>query len=126
MQRASEQPLRVSNVPAPGAGGAWSDADGNDMATAPPLVEGAELELLIPLEDVSDPVVSIVIPAVNEELTISDFVEWCKEGLETAGVSGEILIVDSSIDRTAEIALAHNARVLKTPKRGLGRAYIDA
>ena len=38
----------------------------------------------------------------------------------------EILIVDSSSDRTAEIAVAKGARVLKTPRRGLGRAYIDA
>src|SRR5207247_7838296 len=43
-----------------------------------------------------------------------------------AGVSGEVLIVDSSQDRTAELALARGARVLKTPRRGLGRAYIDA
>ena len=48
------------------------------------------------------------------------------EGLEQAGIAGEILIVDSSADRTAEIALERGARVLKTPKRGLGRAYIDA
>jgi glycosyltransferase involved in cell wall biosynthesis len=85
-----------------------------------------EPELLLPELDVADPDVSIVIPAVNEELTISDFVAWCREGLDTAGLSGEILIVDSSSDRTAELALAGGARVLKTPKRGLGRAYIDA
>ena len=48
------------------------------------------------------------------------------EGLDAAGVAGEILIVDSSTDRTAELALAGGARVLRTPKRGLGRAYIDA
>jgi glycosyltransferase involved in cell wall biosynthesis len=105
-------------------------AKGDDVASRGlAILDGAEdqdVELLLPLEDVSDPEVSIVIPAVNEELTISDFVEWCKEGLVTAGVKGEILIVDSSVDRTAEIALSHNARVLKTPKRGLGRAYIDA
>jgi hypothetical protein len=46
--------------------------------------------------------------------------------MRKAGVVGEILIVDSSKDRTAEIALAGGARVLKTPKRGLGRAYLDA
>jgi hypothetical protein len=34
--------------------------------------------------------------------------------------------VDSSTDETSRIALEHGARVLKTPKRGLGRAYIDA
>ena len=39
---------------------------------------------------------------------------------------GEILIVDSSDDDTAELALAGGARVLQVPKRGLGRAYIDA
>ena len=51
---------------------------------------------------------------------------WCKEGLAAAGVVGEILIVDSSDDHTAELALAGGARVLQVPKRGLGRAYIDA
>src|SRR5207245_2898573 len=55
-----------------------------------------------------------------------DVVDWCKEGLERAGIAGEVLIVDSSRDRTSEIALARGARVLKTPKRVLGRAYIDA
>jgi hypothetical protein len=37
-----------------------------------------------------------------------------------------VLIVDSSSDRTGEIALARGARVLRAPKRGLGRAYIDS
>jgi glycosyltransferase involved in cell wall biosynthesis len=84
------------------------------------------LHLLLPANDESDPEVSIVIPALNEESTISDFVLWCREGLERAETRGEILIVDSSTDRTAELALASGARVLKTPRRGLGRAYIDA
>jgi glycosyltransferase involved in cell wall biosynthesis len=84
------------------------------------------VELLVPEHDVADPEVSIVVPAVNEELTISEFVSWCQQGLREAGVAGEILIVDSSNDRTAELALAGGARVLRTPKRGLGRAYIDA
>jgi len=69
---------------------------------------------------------SIVVPALNEELTIAEFVEWCQEGLRQAGVSGEILIIDSSTDRTPEIAQAKGARVLRVPKKGLGRAYIDA
>src|SRR5580658_9797222 len=83
-------------------------------------------QLLIPAHDVSDPEVSIVIPALNEELTISEFVEWCKEGLRKARVKGVILIIDSSTDATPERALAAGARVLKSPKRGLGRAYIDS
>jgi len=70
--------------------------------------------------------VSIVVPALNEELTIGEFVDWCKEGLSKIEGGGEIIIVDSSTDKTPEIAEAHGARVLRVPKRGLGRAYIDA
>ena len=69
---------------------------------------------------------SVVVPAMNEELTVGEFVDWCKEGLADAGVRGQILIVDSSTDKTPEIALQHGAEVLRTPPRGLGRAYIDA
>lgn len=70
--------------------------------------------------------VSIVVPAMNEELTIEEFVRWCQEGLQKSGLAGEILIIDSSTDRTPEIAERLGARVLRVPKRGLGRAYIDA
>lgn len=85
-----------------------------------------ELHLMVPVNDVADPELSIVIPALNEKLTIGLFVDWCLEGLRRADIKGEILIIDSSSDETAEIALSRGARVLKAPKRGLGRAYIDA
>jgi glycosyltransferase involved in cell wall biosynthesis len=85
-----------------------------------------EIQLLVPLHDVESPELSIVIPALNEQLTISEFVRWCQEGTAEAGISGEIVIVDSSTDTTAERALQAGARVLRTPKRGLGRAYKEA
>jgi glycosyltransferase involved in cell wall biosynthesis len=84
------------------------------------------LTLLLPEDDVEDPELSIVVPALDEEITIAEFVAWCKQGIAAADIRAEILIIDSSSDRTAEIAVAGGARVLKTPKRGLGRAYIDA
>jgi glycosyltransferase involved in cell wall biosynthesis len=93
--------------------------------TSPPAGD-PDVELLLPAADVAEPELSIVIPALNEELTIADFVAWCHAGMKAAGVVGEILIVDSGGDRTTELALAGGARVLRTPKRGLGRAYIDA
>ena len=98
----------------------------HEIVTAPDLAEDGDVTLLVPDADVAEPELSIVIPALNEELTVGEFVDWCKQGLAQAGIAGEILIVDSSQDRTTEIALEHGARVLKTPKRGLGRAYIDA
>jgi glycosyltransferase involved in cell wall biosynthesis len=85
-----------------------------------------ELRLLVPTNDVRDPEITILVPALNEEITIAQFLEWCQAGIKTSGAVIEILIVDSSTDRTAEISVAKGARVLKVPKRGLGRAYVDA
>ena len=105
------------------------------MSESAPATSGApkaneaptEVRHLLPPGTAAGPVeISIVIPALNEEITVGEFVDWCKEGLEKAGVSGQILIVDSSTDRTPQIALEHGAEVLRVPKIGLGRAYIDA
>jgi hypothetical protein len=86
-----------------------------------------EIEHLVPAgTDAGAADLSIVVPALNEEITVGEFVDWCKEGLERAGVRGQILIIDSSTDNTPQIVLAHGGEVLRTPKRGLGRAYIDA
>ena len=92
------------------------------------VVEGSDPDVVLhlPEDDVDEPEISVVVPAADEELTVGEFVEWCKQGLEQAGIVGEIVIVDSSSDRTRDIALEHGARVLSTPRRGLGRAYIDA
>lgn len=87
------------------------------------------IELLIPSHEVNsdpNPEISIVVPALNEEITIGEFVDWCWHGLKLAGVSGEVLIVDSSSDSTPDIALSKGARVLRTPKNGLGQAYLDS
>jgi hypothetical protein len=72
-------------------------------ASAPPNAAGTpsavEVELLTPEHDTDNPLLSIVVPALNEQLTIEDFISWCQEGLQKVGVAGEILIVDSSTDR---------------------------
>jgi Glycosyl transferase family 2 len=86
----------------------------------------SEVRHLMPDNASQDVELSIVVPALNEQITVGEFVDWCKEGLERAGVKGQILIIDSSTDNTAEIVLKHGGEVLLTPKRGLGRAYIDA
>ncbi len=85
-----------------------------------------QAQLLIPAHDVASPELSVVIPAFDEQTTISELVRWCHEGMAQADIVGEIVIVDSSTDMTAERALAAGARVLRTPRRGLGRAYKDA
>ena len=70
--------------------------------------------LLTPANDVAAPELSIVIPALNEQLTIAQFVDWCQEGLKSAGVPGEVVIIDSSNDKTSEIALARPGAILRS------------
>ena len=92
-----------------------------------PVSGPAAIAHLLPPGPAPGPVeLSVVVPALNEAITVGEFVDWCREGLARAGVSGQILIVDSSADETAQLALEHGAEVLRVPKRGLGRAYIDA
>ncbi|HWA26111.1 MAG TPA: glycosyltransferase [Lacunisphaera sp.] len=93
-----------------------------DTRPAPTVVEH-----LLPPGLTPGPVdLSLVVPALNEAITVGEFVAWCKLGLQVAGVTGQILIVDSSTDATPDLVLAAGGEVLRVPKRGLGRAYIDA
>lgn len=98
----------------------------DDPRSGQPPTIAQDVELLVPERDVPDPEVSVVIPALNEESTIREFLAWCHEGLEAANIPGEVVIVDSSTDATPDLALSAGARVVRAPKRGLGRAYIDA
>jgi glycosyltransferase involved in cell wall biosynthesis len=67
--------------------------------------------------------VSVLIPTKNEELVISQFIDWCEEGFREAGVTGEIVLADNSQDRTAEIAISRGVTVIKVHEAGVGRAY---
>lgn len=91
-----------------------------------PVGRDPDVHLLLPERDVADPLVTILVPTLNEERTVGQFLDWCEEGIGKSGLPVEIIIADSSADKTADIALAKGARVVKAPKRGLGRAYIDS
>jgi len=63
--------------------------------------------------------ISVVIPALNEEEPIAAVVRDCL----TTGLPGELIVVDNgSTDRTAERARAAGARIVVEPKPGYGRA----
>jgi len=66
---------------------------------------------------------SVVIPALNEELTIVHCVEKAKKAIAALGVPGEVVIADNgSTDRTRAVAEAAGARVVAVEGRGYGRA----
>ena len=75
------------------------------------------------MNDKSQIQVSVLIPTKNEEITIAKFIEWCHLGFENSGVSGEVVLMDSSTDKTPEIAKRMGAKVVNVPESGLGIAY---
>lgn len=68
--------------------------------------------------------VSIIIPALNEKLTIGKVIdEIPKEDLQKAGYGVEIVVADNnSTDGTAEIAQEKGVKVIVESIRGKGRA----
>ncbi len=68
---------------------------------------------------------SVVIPALNEEMGIAAVIKQIPvERLKKLGYTTEILVVDNaSTDKTAEIAARNGARVINQPLRGYGNAY---
>lgn len=69
---------------------------------------------------------TILVPTLNEELTIKDFIAACKLGAKKLDINCQILIADSSSDKTEEIAKKNGAEVVKIKNRGLGNAYRSA
>jgi glycosyltransferase involved in cell wall biosynthesis len=68
--------------------------------------------------------VTVLIPTKNEEITISSFLDWCQIGFRNAKIKGEIVLMDSSTDRTPQIALSKGAKVVNVDEKGLGVAYL--
>jgi glycosyltransferase involved in cell wall biosynthesis len=76
-------------------------------------------------DDVTEPLVSVVIPCLNEEENIEACVTAALTALRDAGLTGEVVVADNaSEDRSAELATAAGARVVHEPRRGYGSAYL--
>ncbi len=64
--------------------------------------------------------ITVIIPALNEEEAIGTVVREVPRD-----IAGEIVVVDNgSTDRTAEVAQAAGARVIREPMRGYGAACL--
>ncbi|MCZ7356116.1 MAG: glycosyltransferase [Candidatus Methanoperedens sp.] len=70
------------------------------------------------------PLVSIIIPCMNEEMTIGTCIRKAWSSLKQEGLEGEIIVSDNSTDNSGEIAKKSGARVVTPANKGYGNAFL--
>ena len=71
------------------------------------------------------PLVSVVMPCLNEEAAIGVCIEKIQATLSQAKIYGEIIVCDNgSSDRSVAIAESMGVRVVHQPEHGYGNAYL--
>jgi len=94
-----------------------------ETTTRAESVEDEDAEALVTPEDDIEPTVSVVLPTMNEEAGIEKCIDHVLEGIVELGLTAEIVVSDSSSDRTPELARARGARVVTPDQEGYGYAY---
>jgi glycosyltransferase involved in cell wall biosynthesis len=71
------------------------------------------------------PLVSVVIPCLDEAGTIAECVRRARQALTDGDLSGEVIVADNgSTDGSPELAREAGAHVVHEPRRGYGSAYL--
>jgi len=66
---------------------------------------------------------SVVMPCLNEELTLATCIQKAQSSMNKHGITGEIIIADNgSTDKSVEIAQSCGARVVHVAEKGYGNA----
>jgi glycosyltransferase involved in cell wall biosynthesis len=82
--------------------------------------------LLLGPDSDRQPVLSVVMPTMNEKEGINTCLDWIEEAVMELGLPTEIIVSDSSTDRTPAIARERGAIVVKPDQQGYGYAYRHA
>jgi len=72
------------------------------------------------------PEISIILPCRNEEEALPFCLEKIKKVIKDNNLSAEMIVSDSSTDKSPEIAKEYGAILIKHDKEGYGRAYLEA
>ncbi len=75
--------------------------------------------------DIKQPLVSIIIPCMNEEKTIGACIRKALSTFKREDCEGEIIVSDSSTDRSREIAQNMGVKVVIPTIKGYGNAYLE-
>lgn len=74
----------------------------------------------------SQPKISIILPCQNEEQGLAFCLKKIQEVIKNNNLSAEIIVSDSSTDKSPEIAEKFGAILVKHDKTGYGIAYLEA
>lgn len=76
--------------------------------------------------DNGNPEISVILPCRNEEKGLVFCLQKIKETIKANNLLAEIIVSDSSADKSPEIAKANNVILVKHDKEGYGIAYLEA
>ncbi len=79
--------------------------------------------LLLDTDSDTAPQLSVVMPTLNEEEGVGECLERAKNAIGELGMTAEIILSDSSTDRTPEIGREMGAIVIEPDGKGYGYAY---
>ncbi len=71
------------------------------------------------------PEISIILPCRDEEQALDFCLNEIKQVVEKNNLSAEVIVSDSSFDKSPEIAKKHGAILVKHNKEGYGSAYLE-
>ncbi|PSQ18861.1 glycosyl transferase [Halobacteriales archaeon QS_8_69_26] len=77
----------------------------------------------LPADSETVPTLSVVLPTLNEEAGVRRCLTWIAEAAAELGVPTEVIVSDSSTDRTPDIAREMGAIVVEPDRPGYGYAY---
>ncbi|WP_312907602.1 glycosyltransferase family 2 protein [Natronosalvus caseinilyticus] len=79
--------------------------------------------LLLDADSEQTPQLSVVMPTLNEEEGVAECIERAKNAIAELGMRAEIILSDSSTDRTPEIGREMGAIIVEPDGKGYGYAY---
>ena len=80
-------------------------------------------ELLVGADSDEQPVLSVVMPTMNEEAGIEKCFDRIEEAVLELGLPAEVIVSDDSTDRTPDIARDRGGIVVEPDREGYGYAY---
>lgn len=75
------------------------------------------------IESEDEPVLSVVLPTMNEAEGVGECLRKISRAVKVIGIDAEVIVSDSSSDRTPEIARENGATVVYPDESGYGYAY---